>query len=71
MNSCLKKGRPVQDYCCQCCECTGECGPKQSGGPQNTPVPVKAARDDHKSRNLHTTHRPQQVRDDAQRCPDW
>jgi len=31
---------------CQCCECTGKCGPKQSGGAQNTPVPVKAARDD-------------------------
>jgi len=26
---------------CQCCECTGKCGSKQSGGAQITPVPVK------------------------------
>jgi len=35
---------------CHCCECTGKCGPKQSGGAQNTPVPVKTARDDHKKK---------------------
>jgi len=33
---------------CQCCECTGKCGSKQSGGAQITPVPVEAARDDRK-----------------------
>jgi len=33
---------------CQCCECTGKCGPKQSGGAQNTPVPAKIGRDDRK-----------------------
>jgi len=33
---------------CQCCECTGKCGPKQSGGAQNTPVPASIGRDDHK-----------------------
>jgi len=45
MNSCLKKDRPSQEYSI---ECTGKCGSKQSGGAQNTPVPVKVARDDRK-----------------------
>ena len=36
------------DY--QCCECTGRCGPKHSGGAQNTPVPVKTARNDHQTK---------------------
>jgi len=44
---------------CQCCECTGKCGPEQSGGAQNTPVPAKMGRDDRKRK---TTCTPSTVR---------
>jgi len=47
---------------CQCCECISTCGPKQSGGAQNTPVPAKIARDNRKRKtctppeNLDTSY---------------
>ena len=39
---------------CQCCECTGKCGPEQSGGTQNTTVSTKMGRDDRKRKTTCT-----------------
>jgi len=39
---------------CQCCDCTGKCGPEQSGGAQNTTVPAKMGREDCKMKTACT-----------------